>query len=258
MASRSRERRHDAARRPATPALPVREVIAAAARTGQRNLWRIIGVAVVVSMAAALVDIAVTNLIDHTSLPLLLFGEVTASAVSVLAAVFLSGFLCRVVGESEHGREDAKLGHILRTLPWLRLILADLLVALLVVAGLLVLVLPGLVAMTLFAIVGPVIEIEDRPVQAALRRSARLVRPYFWWVVLLATVPLSVAGELEDLAPEPHSVAQILENLAVRGIGLGLLEAVIGLVLVALCYQLIALDRERAAPASVHGQPARP
>ena len=82
---------------------------------------------------------------------------------------------------------------------------------------------------------------------AAVRRSAHLVRQKFWWVVLLATLPLAVVSELESLAPEPHSVGAALETLAIRGLGTGVLEAVIGLVLVELAYQLIALDRTSAA-----------
>jgi predicted secreted protein len=161
--------------------------------------------------------------------------------------VFLSGFLCRIVGAAEHGQERASVGRVARTLPWSRLIRGDLLVVLIVVVGLILLVIPGLIAVTLLAIIGPVIEIEDKPVLAAVRRSAHLVRQKFWWVVLLATVPLAVVSELESLAPEPHSVSTALETLAIRGLGTSVLDALIGLVLVELAYQLIALDRVRPA-----------
>jgi hypothetical protein len=247
MTSRSREQRRDPAEGPSKPSLPVREILAAAARSARRSLWRIVGVAVAVSLATAFAEIAVINLIDHSDLPLTAFGELASSAVSVLGAVFLSGFLSRVVGEAEHGEAEFTLGQVFRTLPWRRLVAADLLVVALVVMGLIALVIPGLAIMTFLAVVGPVIEIEDRPVGEAMRRSVRLVWPYFWWVALLATVPVGAYTELEFLAPEPHTVAQILQSLAIRGIGLGLLEAAIGVVLVELCYQLIAMDRLWAA-----------
>jgi hypothetical protein len=247
MTSRSQERRQDAEGNRSKPALPVREILAGAARAGQRSPWRIIAVAIVVSMVTALVDIAVTHLIDRTNLPLSVFGDLTSTAVGYLGAVFLSGFLCRIVSAAEHGGGGASLGHVVRTLPWARLVLADLLVVVLVVAGLLALVIPGLAAVSFFAVVGPVIEIENRPVRMALRRSAHLVRPYFWWVTLLTTVPLAVSSELESLAPEAGGVGEILEELAIRGIGVALLESAIGLVLVELCYRLIALDRKPTA-----------
>jgi hypothetical protein len=246
VTSRNQERRDEAGERPRPP-LPVRGILAGAARAWWQNLWRIVAVAVVVSVLAALADVAVTTLIDHSNLPLTTFGELTSSAVSILGAVFLSGFLCRVVGASEHDGEEVTLGQVVRTLPWFRLVVADLLVVVLVVMGLIALVIPGLAALTLFAIVGPVIEIEDWHVRAALRRSVHLVWPYFWWVALLATVPLAASSELEYLAPEPHTVPQIFEDLAVRGVALGLLEAAIGVVLVELCFRLIDLDRGRTA-----------
>ena len=101
---------------------------------------------------------------------------------------------------------------------------------------------PGLVARNLLAVVGPVIEIEDRRVLAALRRSAHLVRQHFWSVALVATLPVILASGLEAAAPEPSGVAEILEVLAIRGLAEGLIEAAIGLVLVELCYRLIDLD----------------
>ena len=86
---------------------------------------------------------------------------------------------------------------MLRSLPWGSLILADLLVALIVVVGLVALIIPGLIAITLLAVVGPVIEIEHRPAWPACagprtwpgrtsggsRRSApcRCCWPAGWW-----------------------------------------------------------------------------
>jgi hypothetical protein len=242
------ERRHDVQeeKRPG-PRLPVRGLLSAAARTARHDPWRILAVAVTVSLLTTVADIALVNLIDHSNVGLTAAGEVISSALEVLGSVFLSGFLCRIVGTAEHGMERASIGEIARHLPWSRLIRADLLVVVLVVIGLIALVIPGLIAITLFAIIGPVIEIENKPVRAALRRSVRLVRPKFWWVVLLATLPLVAVSEIDGLAPEPHGLDAILEALAIRGLGTAVLEAVIGLVLVELAYQLIALDRIREA-----------
>jgi predicted secreted protein len=224
------------------PPLPVRDLLAAAYRAARHDPWRILAVAVAVSLLTVLADIALTNLIDHSDLSLTVVGELASTSLEVLGSVFLSGFLCRIVGTAEHGMEHPSIGQVAKNLPWRRLILADLLVVALVVLGLIALVIPGLIAITLLAIVGPVIEIEDKPVRAALRRSAHLVRPKFWWVVLLATLPLLVVSEVESLAPEPHSVRAALETIAIRGFGTGVLEAVITLVLVELAFQLIELD----------------
>ena len=239
-----RERRRDEGKK----RLPVRGILAGAARAARWDLWRILAVAVAVSLLTVFADIAITNLVDHTNVPLTAAGEVISTALELLGSVFLSGFLCRIVGSAEHGQERCTIGQVFKTLPWSRLIRGDLLVVLIVVIGLILLVIPGLVAMTLLAIIGPVIEIEDKPVRTAVRQSAHLVRQKFWWVVLLATLPLAVVSEVESLAPEPHSIGAALETLAIRGFGTAVLEAAIGLVLVELAYQLIALDQIRAAP----------
>jgi hypothetical protein len=164
--------------------------------------------------------------------------------VVLLGTVFLSGFLSRLVREVEGGSERASVRTVVRTLPWGRLIGADLLVGLLVVVGLIALVIPGLAAIVFFAVVGPVIEIENRPVIAALRRSAHLVRRHFWPVALLVVLPLAVAtGIFDSVAPHPDSLWAVLEILAIRGLAEALVEAAIGLTLVELCYRLIAVDR---------------
>jgi hypothetical protein len=237
------KRREAGARRSAS-ALGVGAIIAEAARAGRRGGWRVLAVAVVVSVLTAAAEVVADDFADRTSLPLSLLTALSASGVVLLGTVFLSGFLSRLVREVEGGSERASVWTVVRTLPWGRLIGADLLVGLLVVAGLIALVIPGLAAIVFFAVVGPVIEIENRPVIAALRRSAHLVRRHFWPVALLVVLPLAVAtGIFDSVAPHPDSLWAVLEILAIRGLAEALVEAAIGLILVELCYRLIALDR---------------
>jgi hypothetical protein len=231
---------------PRPPLRPGR-ILAGAARAGRRDAGRILAVAILVALTTVLAEIVAEHVVDpHHPWQAAVAGVIT-EGIGLLGTVFLAGFLCRLTGRAGPGQEPVTIGHVLRTLPWARLIAADLLVVLLTVVGLLALVIPGLVIVNLLAVVGPVIEIEDRPVRGALRRSARLVRPYFWRVALLATVPIIVVSELESAGPEPTGAPEILETLAIRGVAGGLVEAVIGLILVQLCYRLIALDTVAAA-----------
>ena len=230
------------------PPLGVRAVLVAAARAARQHGWRVLAAAVVVSLITALADVVVKDIVDRTDLPVALAVDLSASGVTLLGAVFLSGFLSKLVGAGEAGRDRPSVREILRTLPWGRLIGADLLVSLIVIAGVLALVVPGLVATVALAVVGPVIEIEDRRVVAAMRRSAHLVSQHFWTVALLVLVPLTIASDINTFAPEPLGVRSVLEILAVRGLGGGLAEAAIGLILVTLCRRLIAADRAPAVP----------
>jgi hypothetical protein len=231
-------------------------VLVGAARIGRRHWHRIVPVAIAVSGLTTLAELGVDELVPQDSFPWTLIAGLTASGLSLLGAVFLSGFLTKLVGGSRkndsNGRpdDDISIKQVLRTLPWGRLIGADLLVALLVVLGLLLLVIPGLILFNVLALAGPVIEVENRKIIAAIRRSTHLVRGHFWSVALLATLPVAVASEIETLAPNPDNFGQFLKVLAIRGLVEGLVEAVIGLILVQLTYRLLALDRAAGQRAS--------
>jgi hypothetical protein len=229
-------------RKPAKPPLRAGRILAGAAHVARRDPGRILAVAITVTLASVLAEIVAEHVVDEHSAWQSAVAGVLTEGLGLLGTVFLSGFLCRLTGGTDRGQAPIALREVLATLPWRRLIVADLAVVLLVVVGLIALVVPGLILANLLALAGPVIEIEDRPVRAALRRSARLVRPYFWRVALLAMVPVILASQLEGAGPEPTGAPEILETLAIRGVVGGLVEAVIGLILVQLCYRLIALE----------------
>jgi hypothetical protein len=227
------------------PKLPFREILAAAARSFRADPWRIIAVSVTVSLVTVLIELVANDVLDNTNVPVVIISASTSWVLSVLGAVFLSGFLCRIVGQIEHGHQRPSLRQVARSLPWSRLVRADVLVFLLVAAGVIALVIPGLILFCLFSLVSPVIEIENRPVRAALRRSAHLVRPHFWWVALVAAVPLAVPIRIQVGGDDTggHGVAHIVEEILLHGFVGALVEAAVGLVLVALCFRLIAMDK---------------
>jgi hypothetical protein len=220
-----------------------------------RDPWRILAAAIVVSAVTALLDIVADDLVDKTKLPLVFVTSLSATGAATFGDVFLSGFLCRIVSDGAYGTR-ASIRQVAAGLPWRRLIGADLLVALLVIIGLAALIIPGLVVITLFAVAGPVIEIERRPVVSALRRSAGLARQHFWTVALLGTLPLVLSYLLDWQVPRLDRPGAILTFIAVRGIGEAVVQAAAGLLLVELCYRLRAADLQRADAASaVSGSP---
>src|SRR5450631_3274679 len=218
--------------------LRFRPIAVAVVHTARRHAWRILVVSIVVSAVTLAVESAADHLLDRADLTSALVGAVSTSTVSLLGAVFLSGFLCRLVTVSEHestkhgitghgasehgttahekaahekaahrqtgpGADGSRIRDVLRSLPWGSLILADLLATLIIVIGLVALIIPGLIAITLLAVVGPVIELERQHAVAGLRRSAHLVRPHFWRVAAFATVPLLVANGVIGILPDP-------------------------------------------------------
>ena len=258
--------------------LRFRPVAGAVIRTARRHAWQILVVSVVVSAVTVLAELAADHLLSRADLATAVAGSLSTSTVSLLGAVFLSGFLGRLVTTTEHrdrARGNAKPGStgqgetgpgeigqdaprtrirdVLRSLPWGSLILADLLVTLIILVGLLALIVPGLIAATWLAVVGPVIEIEDRSALAGLRRSARLVRPHFWRVVEFATLPLLLANGIVGVLPDPSGASGVLITLVVRSVGEAVLDSIVGLLLVELCYRLIAAERAAARLAARPG-----
>src|ERR1700722_9289389 len=254
--------------------LRFRPIAVAVAHTARRNAWRILVVSIVVSAVTVAVDLGADHLLDRADVTPAVAGAVSTSTVSLLGAVFLSGFLCRLVtvsehgaaehgaaeagehGKTEHGKtgpeaEGSRIRDVLRSLPWGSLILADLLVTLIVLVGLVALIVPGLIAITLLSVAGPVIELERQHAVAGLRRCVQLVRPHFWRVAAFGTVPLLVANGVIAVLPDPSGPTDVVTTLIVRSVGEGVVEAAVGLVLVELCFRLIAADHAAAAAAAV-------
>jgi hypothetical protein len=225
-------------------------VLSAAARAGRRDWWQILAVAVPISVISAGLDIVLEHYLDPSNAPLSISATLAVTGVSILGTVLLSGFVCGLVGATQHGIQRRTLAETVRSLPWKRLVVADILVTVAVIIGLVLFIVPGLAALTVLAVVGPVIEIEHRQVLSAFRRSVFLVRQHVGLVILLGTVPLSLAAELEAVAPEPDRGGEIAEFLLIRGLATGIVEACIALLLAELCFLLMDADRRRGTAKS--------
>ncbi len=89
-------------------ALRFRPIAVAVAHTARRHAWRILVVSIVVSAVTVAVDVAADHLLDRADVTSAVAGAVSTSTVSLLGAVFLSGFLCRLVTVSEHGNDRGR------------------------------------------------------------------------------------------------------------------------------------------------------
>jgi hypothetical protein len=114
------------------------------------------------------------------------------ASLATFGTTFFAGLLDRIVGEEERGHPRRPLGQVLRTLPYWRLIAADVLLSLGAAVATILLIVPGLIFYTYFSLVGPAVVMEDRKVFDAFRRSMRLVRGKFWLTFLLVTLPILV------------------------------------------------------------------
>jgi hypothetical protein len=116
-----------------------------------------------------------------------------AAVVAVLGEVIYAGIVSALVTDRRSGRHEP-LSDVLRSLPFVRLAIADVVYTLIVAGGFLLLIVPGLIFLTWFALVAPAIEIEGRGVKDALRRSRTLVRPHFWKILAIVVPLFTLAG----------------------------------------------------------------
>jgi hypothetical protein len=116
-------------------------------------------------------------------------------ALFVLGSALCAGLLDKLVGR-EFGHPDESLRQAVLSLPYRRLVGEDLVLALLVGAATLLGAVPGLVALTLTCLAGPLVMIEDRTVRGALTRSVSLTWRRFWLVLGLVAVPIAVEHQV--------------------------------------------------------------
>ena len=128
----------------------------------------------VVDFLAALLELAVGR--DSTGASLLL--AVVTAAVSVVGSFWLQGALVFAVQDVRDGSFDQSNKTIFdRVRPFLgTLIVAGILAGIGIAVGLVLLIVPGLVLLTWWALIGPAVVLEGKPVGAAFSRSRELVR----------------------------------------------------------------------------------
>jgi hypothetical protein len=150
---------------------------------------------------------------------------------SSLGLTFYSGMLERLVGSVERNERPQPIHQVMRTLPWWRLLLAEFFLLIVSAIAAAAALLPGLVVDTLFALVGPLINLLDCRVLPALRRSLQLVWPHFVLVFMMITLPLAIEHELliliKELFPHERTFAIFLTSFLlgdVFGVALGLVE----------------------------------
>jgi hypothetical protein len=167
--------------------------------------------------------------VDHLGVGSVIGAVLFAS--SALGLTFYAGMLERLVGSVERNEAAQPVLQVLRTLPWGRLLVAEAILIVVIAVASVLLVVPGLIVGTLFALVGPLINLLDSSVPKAFRRSLQLVWPHFMLVFLIITLPLAVEHEVvifvAELIPHEHIWAIFLTTFFLGdlfGMALGLME----------------------------------
>jgi hypothetical protein len=169
---------------------PTSGVISEAWALYKGHWQRLLAIAFVVYLAVALIGLVLV-------LVLTWFGAILAALVSLVATFWVQGALVKAVEDVRDGRADLSLGETFdRVRPQLpSIIVAGILAAIGIFFGLLLLIIPGLVLLTWWILIIPVIVIEDRRAGESFSRSRELVRGYGWNVfgVIVLTILLFIA-----------------------------------------------------------------
>lgn len=127
-------------------------------------------------------------------------GAILAGIVSLVGVFLLQGALITAVDDIRDGRADLSVGETFqRVRPVLgSIIVAGLLTGLGVALGLILLIIPGLVLLTWWSAVLPVVVLERRRAGEAFGRSRELVRGHGWNVfgVIVLTILVLIGASI--------------------------------------------------------------
>jgi hypothetical protein len=209
--------------------------------------WRhLLPIAFVVYLAVALLGALLAALLTW-------FGAIIAAFISLVALFWLQAALVKAVEDVRDGRVDLSLGETFEAArPHLAAVLvAGILAALGIVIGLVLLIIPGLILMTLWAVIIPAIVVEGRSAGESFGRSRELVRGYGWGVfgVIVLTILLLIGVSIVlSLILTP--LADWLQGFVSQIVSGTLTAPFIAVVLTVLYFRLRAAKEPAAAPAA--------
>jgi hypothetical protein len=163
-----------------------------------------------------------------------------AAVLQLFGPVIFAGYLDEAIGREYLFGHHVTFRQVLRSLPWLRLLIASAIVALATGIGLTLLVVPGVLFYMLFALVGPVIVQERRTLVDGFRRTFALSRHSLLIIALLVLIPTLLEIVVHEAVGELAHGAWIGIEIAAEWLVAALLGGAVGVIEVALAAELMA------------------
>jgi hypothetical protein len=169
-------------------------------------------------------------------------GLLMVTLIRLFGPVVYAGYLDEAVGHEYFKGHRVRFGTVVRTLPWGRLLVADLVLIAGTTIGLSLLVVPGVAWLTLFGLVGPVLVQEHHGVIDGFRRTFHLSRQA--WRMILVLVVALIAAELfiHELVHELTHHSGFGVQITASWLVSALIGGMVGLIEVALATELMARD----------------
>jgi len=240
---------HPADRHPLIANLQVLDVYRSALRLYRLETARVAGAALVLMVPPVVLGIGSGRLLDELRdgplddrVVLLLVIAVVAGVLSSIGTIVYAGVLDELVGSVVRDDRRPSISEVVHALPIWRLFGADVLVTVLIAPAFALGAVPGFVLLTMFAIVGPVINIEDARPLPAIVRSFRLTSRHLWLTMLAVGLPLLVEIGVHHWLLHLREESDVLVEIAISVPMILTVGAFVGLVEVELAYALLARD----------------
>jgi hypothetical protein len=183
-------------------------------------------VAVIVYLIVNLLNALVATLFGHGVGISLLLAFIT-TVVSLVGTFWLQGALVFAVDDVRDGKIDTTIGQVFeRVRPYLgTLIIAGVLAGLGIAVGLVLLIVPGLILLTWWCLIVPVIVLEGKQVGESFSRSRELVRGHAWTVFAVVVITAILTAIASGII---QSIFSFLGSFLRYWIGGAIASAVVG------------------------------
>jgi hypothetical protein len=182
-----------------------------------------------------------------------------ASVVGIAAGTLYQGMVVNLVRDLQDGRRDFSAGELLSSAtPFiLPLVGAGILAGLGIGIGLILLIVPGLILLTIWAVIAPVIVVEKSPVMASFGRSRELVRGNGWQVfgAIFVAFLIVIIGGLVFAAIAASIADGPLVRIVFSALASTITAPISALVAAVIYFKLRAIE---GTPAPVAGGPDAP
>jgi tetrahydromethanopterin S-methyltransferase subunit G len=192
---------------------PTQGVFAEAWDLYKRNFAHFATIAVIVYAGVAILQAIFVGLLGFV-------GAILSLILTLAALFWVAGTLVEAVSDAIDGRIDLSIGQTFdRTRPKIGTIAAaGILAGIAIVIGLILIIIPGLILMTLWCVIIPAIVLENRGVFESFSRSQQLVSGFAFnaFGVVAGIIGIDIVFNIIlglILAPLPNSVSQFLSGI---------------------------------------------
>jgi hypothetical protein len=202
----------------------------------------------VVNLLYGLVDAAVSSDNAGAAVALAILALVTV----VIGMTWLQGAFVYAVQDARDGSFDSSMGEVFSRVSSsiAPLIGASLLAGLGIAVGILLLVVPGLVLLTLWAVIAPVIVLEKRRAVESFGRSRELVRGHGWTVFGIVVITGLLSALASSLLEAAFSFLPRFLEIVIGGTVAQAVVAPFGTIAIAITYFRLR-DASASGPTAV-------